>query len=158
MINILGNRCAFDHFWFIWYIILTYISSTQKYVALCGSQDYEDFIAFWDECWASTNMHVQQTPLIPVGENKRIFILQKPCTDFLQLSCLCFPMYCCCHSVKSAQIRSYFSSVFSCVWTEYRKIWTKNKSVFGHFSRIVHHRVFVWPPFWNYACWINCNG
>ena len=31
--------------------------------------------------------------------------------------------------------RSYFWSVFSCVQSEYRKIWTKNNSVFGHFSR-----------------------
>ena len=37
--------------------------------------------------------------------------------------------------VKSVQIQSYFWSVFSCIRTEYRKIWSKNKSVFGHFSR-----------------------
>ena len=51
------------------------------------------------------------------------------------------------HCVKSVQIRIYFWSVFSCIWTEYgeiwslriqseyRKIWTRNNSVFGHFSR-----------------------
>ena len=38
--------------------------------------------------------------------------------------------------MKSAQIRSYFWSVFSCIRTEYRKIRTRNNSVFGHFSRI----------------------
>ena len=51
------------------------------------------------------------------------------------------------HSVKSVQIRSFFWSVFSCIWTEYgdllinlriqseyRKIRTRNNSVFGHFS------------------------
>ena len=37
--------------------------------------------------------------------------------------------------VKSVQIRSYFWSVFSCIRTEYRKIWTRNNSVFEHFSR-----------------------
>ena len=39
------------------------------------------------------------------------------------------------HCVKSVQIRSYFRSVFSCIWTEYRKIRTRNNSVFGHISR-----------------------
>ena len=48
------------------------------------------------------------------------------------------------HCVKSVQIRSYFWSVFSCIWieyvnlriqSEYRKIWTRNNCVFGHFSR-----------------------
>ena len=52
------------------------------------------------------------------------------------------------HCVKSVQIRSYFWSVFSCIWTEYgdlqsnlriqskyRKIRTRNNSVLGHFSR-----------------------
>ena len=38
------------------------------------------------------------------------------------------------HYVKSIQIRSYFWSVFSCIRTKYRKIRTRNKSVFGHFS------------------------
>ena len=38
------------------------------------------------------------------------------------------------HCVKSAQIRSYFWSVFSCIRTEYRKIRTRNNSVFGHYS------------------------
>ena len=48
------------------------------------------------------------------------------------------------HCVKSVQIRSYFWSVFSCIRTEYgdlrskyRKIRTRNNSVFGHFSRSV---------------------
>ena len=39
------------------------------------------------------------------------------------------------HCVKSVQMRSHFWSVFSCIWTEYRKIRTRNNSVFGHFSR-----------------------
>ena len=39
------------------------------------------------------------------------------------------------HYVKSVQIRSYFWSVFSCIRTEYKKIRTRNNSVFGHFSR-----------------------
>ena len=35
----------------------------------------------------------------------------------------------------SVQIRSYFWSVFSYIQSEYRKIPTRNNSVFGHFSR-----------------------
>ena len=42
------------------------------------------------------------------------------------------------HCVKLVQIRSYFWSVFSCIWTEYRKIRTRNNSVCGHSSRSVH--------------------
>ena len=38
------------------------------------------------------------------------------------------------HCVKIVQIRSYFWSVFSCIQSEYRKIRTRNNSVFGHFS------------------------
>ena len=51
------------------------------------------------------------------------------------------------HSVKCVQILSYFWSVFSCIRTEYgdygvnfriqseyKKIRTRNNSVFGHFS------------------------
>ena len=39
--------------------------------------------------------------------------------------------------MKSVQIRIYFWSVFSCIQSEYRKIQTRNNSVFGHFSRSV---------------------
>ena len=39
------------------------------------------------------------------------------------------------HCVKSVQIRGYFWSVFSYIWTEYRKIRTINNFLFGHFSR-----------------------
>ena len=39
------------------------------------------------------------------------------------------------HYMKSFQIRSSFWSVFSCIWTEYRKIRTRKNPVFGHFSR-----------------------
>ena len=39
------------------------------------------------------------------------------------------------HCVKSVQIRSYFWSVFSCIRIEYRKVRTRNNSVFGQFSR-----------------------
>ena len=37
--------------------------------------------------------------------------------------------------MKSAQIQSYFWSVFFCIQSEYRKIRTRNNSVFGSFSR-----------------------
>ena len=45
----------------------------------------------------------------------------------------------CNHCVKSVQIRSYFWSIFSCIRIEYRKIRTRNNSVFGHFSRSEYH-------------------
>ena len=38
------------------------------------------------------------------------------------------------HGVKSVRIRSYFWSLFSCIQSEYRKIRTRNNSVFGNFS------------------------
>ena len=34
---------------------------------------------------------------------------------------------------EKCEIRSFFWSVFSSIRTEYRKIWTRKKSVFGHF-------------------------
>ena len=37
------------------------------------------------------------------------------------------------HYVKSVQIRIYFWSLFSCIQSEYRKIRTRNNSVFRHF-------------------------
>ena len=40
------------------------------------------------------------------------------------------------HCVKSVQIWSFFWSVFSLIWTECRKIRTRKKSIFGHFSQI----------------------
>ena len=39
------------------------------------------------------------------------------------------------HCVKSVQTWSFFWSVFSCIWTEYRKIRTRKNFVFGHFLR-----------------------
>ena len=39
------------------------------------------------------------------------------------------------HCVKSIQVRSFFSSVFSRGWTEYGKIRTRKNSVSGHFLR-----------------------
>ena len=39
------------------------------------------------------------------------------------------------HSMKCDRIRSYFWFVFSCIQFEYRKIRTRNNSVFGHFLR-----------------------
>ena len=38
------------------------------------------------------------------------------------------------HYVKSVQIRSYFWSILSCIQSEYKKLRTRNYSVFGHFS------------------------
>ena len=37
--------------------------------------------------------------------------------------------------MKSIQIWSYFWSIFSCIQSKYRKIQTRNNSVFAHFSR-----------------------
>ena len=39
------------------------------------------------------------------------------------------------HYVESVEIRSYFWLIFSCTRSEYRKIRTRNNSVFGHFPR-----------------------
>ena len=39
------------------------------------------------------------------------------------------------YCVKSLEIRSYFWSVFSCIQSEFKKIQTRNNSVYGHFSR-----------------------
>ena len=41
------------------------------------------------------------------------------------------------HCVKSVQIRIFFWSVFSRIWTEYGKIRIRKSSVFEHFSRSV---------------------
>ena len=45
------------------------------------------------------------------------------------------------HCVKSVQMRSFFWSVFSYIWTKYRKIQTRKSSVFGHFSRSEYSQV-----------------
>ena len=39
------------------------------------------------------------------------------------------------HCVKSVQMRRYFWSIFSCIRSEYRKIQTKETSIFGQFPR-----------------------
>ena len=39
------------------------------------------------------------------------------------------------HCVKSVQIRSFFYSAFSCIWTEYKKTRAIENSVFGDFPR-----------------------
>ena len=69
------------------------------------------------------------------------------------------------YCVKSDQIRSYFWSVFSCIRTkylrlqsEYRKIWTRNNSAFGHFSGSACG-VFAWfvlmgPFAWMFLCFV----
>ena len=41
--------------------------------------------------------------------------------------------------MKSIQRRSFFWSVFSCIWTEYRKIRTRKNSVFWHISPSATH-------------------
>ena len=38
--------------------------------------------------------------------------------------------------------------VFSCFWTEYRKIWTRNNSIFGHFSRSVGNKTKKISNWW----------
>ena len=54
------------------------------------------------------------------------------------------------HYVKNVQLLSYLWSVFSCIRTEYRKIRTRNNSVFGHFSRswwVTKCKNFCWNKF-----------
>ena len=49
-------------------------------------------------------------------------------------------VFCMSDCVKIVQIRSFFLSVFPCIQSQYRKIQTRNSSVFGHFSRSVFYR------------------
>ena len=60
----------------------------------------------------------------PLSEVTRLTSISRVCWSF--------------HCVKSAQIWSFFWSVFSCIQTEYRKIRTRKNSVFGYFSRSVY--------------------
>ena len=46
------------------------------------------------------------------------------------------------HCVKCVQVWSYFWSVFPCIQSGYRKIRTRNNSVFGNFSRSVNYALF----------------
>ena len=56
------------------------------------------------------------------------------CISFVFQFCYSF---CNTYCVKSVQMRSFFWSVFSYIWTEHRKVRTRRNSVFGHFSRTV---------------------
>ena len=47
------------------------------------------------------------------------------------------------YCVKSVEMRSYFWSEFSCIQSECRKIWTRNNSVFGHFSRSYNNKELI---------------
>ena len=51
--------------------------------------------------------------------------------------------YCYEHCVKSVQIRSYLWSIFSWIQSKFRKIGTRNNSVFGHFSRSGSYVLFL---------------
>ena len=62
---------------------------------------------------------------------KMKFSIKEYNTMYIILLAKYMTLYC----VKSVQIWSYFWSVFSCIQSEYRKIRTRNNSVFGHFSR-----------------------
>ena len=67
-------------------------------------------------------------------QNKIKMIFLKYLTTLTEKNCLKLTQVSTRHCVKSVQIQSYFWSVFSCIRTEYRKIRTRNNSVFGHFS------------------------
>ena len=47
------------------------------------------------------------------------------------------------YCVKSVEMRSYFWSEFSCIQSECREIWTRNNSVFGHFSRSDNNKELI---------------
>ena len=74
------------------------------------------------------------------GQNSTASRVQSRYEETLQFLPLIYP-----HWVKIVQIQSYFWSIFSCIRTECRvnlriqsecrKIWTRNNSIFGHFSR-----------------------
>ena len=61
------------------------------------------------------------------------------------------------HCVKSAQIRSFFWSVFSCILTEYRKIRARKNSVFGTlFTQCVLEVVtIVVLTLWQLCFWMH---
>ena len=61
------------------------------------------------------------------------------------------------YCVKSVQIRSYFWAVFSCIRNEYRKIQTRNSSVFGHFSRSVLTIFISFSDFLTFPCCKETN-
>ena len=54
-----------------------------------------------------------------------------------------------CYWAISAQMRSYFWSVFSCIQSKFRKIRTRNNSVLGHFSRRNHEMVIYNKTLYN---------
>ena len=97
---------------------------TQKF-----SKDDKDTVCFW---WLS-----QKSPLMKKPKSQ----FSSLCKSSLQI-CKCKRKLYVSHYVKSVQISIYSSSVFSCIQSEYRKIWTKNNSVFWHFS----HSVKKVPP------------
>ena len=41
--------------------------------------------------------------------------------------------------LKTVQTRSFFWSIFSSIQAEYRKMWIRKNSVFGHFLRSVNY-------------------
>ena len=69
---------------------------------------------------------------------------------FMKIFALIPRVYC----VKSVQIRSYFWSIFSCIQFKYRKIRTRNNTVFGRFS----HSVLLRLKTWNYYFGIVISG
>ena len=63
------------------------------------------------------------------------------------------------HCVKSVQIPSFLWPLFSCVRTEYWKIWTRKNSVFGHFSRSAFSEVeSIFQRLWGSFLWLTTGN
>ena len=66
---------------------------------------------------------------VAASEIYGLYIFRKKIHKHMYIICLVYLI-----SSLRVQIWSYFWSTFSCIWTEYREIRTRNNSVLGHFS------------------------
>ena len=88
--------------------------------------------------WNCQHMHVHLVRTYKVFQCLRHYFINfilivRHKSNMLMLGVI-FVIFCLLHCVKSVQIWSFFWSLFSCIQAEYRKIWTRKNTVFGHFS------------------------
>ena len=120
--------------WSNWYSLNSSVRESNSDVSSKGRR----LGYLWKEC-RYTLTHLIETfkrnPINKLGSTWQMFKLWSKTKGHLVqvLQWKLFNLHC----VKSVQIRSYFWSAFSCIWTEYRKIRTRNNPVFGHSSRSV---------------------
>ena len=108
-------RLNIDHRTFIWNSLPYYMKNTGS-LGLFKSRDFKSYIRIW-------------TP------NDFLYGMRKICLMVLDIKKCPRWIHQRPHFVKSVEIRSFYWSVFSCIWTEYRKIRTRKISVFGHFTQ-----------------------